>query len=180
MDPSLAAASSTRKLARMTEDETTTKDEAEKPRVMKAYEKILRTQAVAQAAYAAWEKEMVTFSTEFLAALCSELGWPEEGFQRLNIGQHEVPSDGRLAPGGYTDPNGYHFAARLVVGRSWLQLVVTASRAGEETYDVKVGAETFRIALSDKASFAPLVEDIVNEMTKTILRIEAGAQTGAT
>jgi hypothetical protein len=141
---------------------------------LKPYEQLAGIEKAAEVAYAAWEAEMVTFSKAFLKTLVDELGWPEDGFTRL---QGEVPMGGRLAPGGYADAAGYHFAVRFGLGRSWLQVVFAVSR-GAEGHDVKIGTETFRVVLEDPATLAPIVEDIVAEMTKTLLLREAAAQTG--
>jgi hypothetical protein len=144
---------------------------------MKPYDKLVGIHSAAEVAYAAWETEMVKFSQAFLTTLRNELGWPEVAFTRLDQG--EVPIGGRRAPGGYADPTGYHFAVRIGLNQSWLQVVFAASRGEEEgDHVVKIGTDTFPVELDDAKTFEPIVQGIVDEMTKIVLQREVAPQTG--
>jgi hypothetical protein len=140
---------------------------------MTKYDELEKLQKSARAAFAAWEAEMVDFSTKFLGALRGALGWPETSFARLDRQPHEVPHGGRLGPGGYTDNEGYHFAVRISVTHAWLQVVFTAKKNDAGTFDIKIGDESFSaIDLREVGSLRAIVEDVTATMRKLVLAAE--------
>ena len=148
---------------------------------MKPYEQLVGIQNAAEVAYAAWEAEMTKFSQAFLKTLKGELGWPDQSFTPLVGG--DVPAGGRRAAGGYVDAEGYHFAVRIGLGRSWLQVVFIASRSGtseQGVYTVRIGEEAYVVELDDAKTFSPIVDGIVSGMKKTLLEGELAVLTGYT
>jgi len=143
------------------------------------YDEIEKLQKDARGAFLAWEADMVDFSTKFLNALRGALGWPEMGFARLDRQHHEVPAGSRFGPGGYTDKEGYHFAVRISVTNTWLQVVFTAKKAKDGVFDVKIGDESFAaVDLREIGTLTPIVDDVASEMRKLVLGAEFDALTG--
>lgn len=146
---------------------------------MTKYDELEKLQEEARAAFMAWQAEMVDFSTKFLSALRAALGWPEMSFTRLDRQPHEVPHGSRPGPGGYIDKDGYHFAVRISVTQTWLQVVFTAKKTGVGTYDVRIGDESFSaIDLKEIASLGPIVDDLIGEIRKLVLAAEFVDLTG--
>jgi len=146
---------------------------------MTTYDGPEKLQKNARAAFAAWEAEMVDFSTKFLGALRGALGWPETSFVRLDRQPHEVPHGGRPGPGGYTDKEGYHFAVRISVTHAWLQVVFTTKKNDAGTFDVKIGDESFSaIDLRELGSLRGIVDDVMQAMRKLVLAAEFDELTG--
>ena len=147
--------------------------------MMTKYDELETLQKNARGAFAAWEQEMVDFSTKFLGALRGALGWPETSFARLDRQPHEVPHGARLGPGGYTDKEGYHFAVRISVTHAWLQVVFTTKKSSAGTFDIKIGDESFSaIDLKDVGSLRAIVDDVTEAMRKLVLAAEFNELTG--
>jgi hypothetical protein len=146
---------------------------------MTKYDELEKLQKNARAAFAAWEAEMVDFSTKFLGALRGVLGWPETSFARLDRQPHELPQGSRMGPGGYTDKEGYHFALRISVTNAWLQVVFTTKKNDAGTFDVKIGDESFAaIDLREVGSLRAIASDVTTAMRKLVLAAEFQELTG--
>lgn len=145
------------------------------------FEEIHNLNVAAWKAYRAWEQEVVTFSNQLSEELRLQLDWDSSTMRRVEYDSKRLDPDAKINPGGFSDPNGYHFALRFEVGTYWTQRPFTVRRGAEKgSFVVKSGDVETVVTLAERTTVEPLVRLVVEQLRELVFASSLASVTGFT
>ena len=132
---------------------------------MTFYEELNKANTEAGKRLIEYEKECLVFVADFLAGIRTALGWPEQMFQRLDIGE-QAPDFATRGPKGYINDQGLHFAFRISLANWFIQFKWAARRTADGHFAVQATEDqTFTIRPDDMAeSLKPAVQYVCESL----------------
>lgn len=143
------------------------------------YDEIRELNNAGLRAFVDWENEHLVFSELFCRALREGLGWPAEGFGRLQFEKDEIPEGARPSlTGGFIDAKGYRFGLQFSHGRGYVRAIYACRRRDDGAFDVSLDGEVWRVDQRDMSSIRPVLEHAKEAIRENVLQGSFASLTG--